>query len=72
MRTLVLMAALWLAGCNRDQSITRGADGNAEWNRRVRAAVPVGSSVADAQSTLEHNGFRCARQTLGEAQLRCE
>ena len=68
----ILAVALSIASCNRDHSITRGADGRSDWDRRLRAAIPIGSPIASAQSTMEHNGFRCRRDALGAQMLRCE
>jgi hypothetical protein len=48
-----------LAACQGDRTITRGADGAGEWDRRLWAAVPVGTPEHDATVTMERNGFRC-------------
>jgi hypothetical protein len=60
-RRLPLLAsvAALLAGCGRDASLTRGADGAPEWGRRLALAVPVGMSADSAWALLARNGFRC-------------
>ena len=69
MRSLVtLLAIVVFAACARDQTITRGAEGSHEWQRRLAAAVPLGTSPDSARASLETNGFRCppaqSRDTL--------
>jgi hypothetical protein len=63
MRTLwigsFLAAVLVLAGCARDSTITRGADGEKDWNRRLTAAVPIGMPAVAARALMERNGFEC-------------
>jgi hypothetical protein len=48
-----------LVACTIDRSITHGADGSPEWDRRLRAAVPIGAQVEDARAVLVRNGFTC-------------
>ena len=67
-----ILDALSTSSCNRDHSITRGSNGPNDWDRRLKAAVPLGISVAQAQATLEHNGFTCHRDALGAQTLRCD
>ena len=51
---------LLLAACAGDRSITHGADGAPEWDRRLQAAIPVGTDAVAARATLEANQFHCA------------
>lgn len=71
-RVLVVLMALSVAACNRDHTITRGASGHGDWDRRLKVAVPIGIPIATAQATLEHNGFACHRDALGAQVLRCD
>ena len=69
MRSLAtILPIVAFAACARDQTITRGAEGGHDWQRRLAAAVPVGMSQDSARVSLEKNGFRCppaqARDTL--------
>jgi len=66
-----LVVALSLA-CGGDHSITRGADGSAEWTRRLIDAVPIGVSGDSARAILERNGFRCQLASDAEASLWCD
>ena len=47
------------AGCAVDRSITHGADGSPEWERRLAAAIPIGITVDSARGIMARNGFRC-------------
>ena len=51
--------SLAFLGCNPDRSITHGADGAPEWDRRLRDAVPIGTQMAEARAILIRNGFNC-------------
>jgi hypothetical protein len=42
-----------------DQTITRGADGEPEWERHLAAAVPLGISGDSARSIMRRNRFQC-------------
>lgn len=46
-------------GCAGDRSITHGADGSPEWDRRLAAAIPIGIPRDSAQAVMLRNGFRC-------------
>lgn len=54
----LIVLCLALAACQGDRTITRGADGAREWDRNLRAAVPIGTLAHDATVTMERNGFR--------------
>jgi hypothetical protein len=56
---MIGLLGLILAACTIDRSITHGADGSPEWDRRLRAAVPIGGPVEDARAVLIRNGFKC-------------
>jgi len=58
--------------CARDSTITRGADGDSHWRRRISAADPVGTSLDDARVTMEANGFKCETISSGAEALGCE
>jgi len=60
LRTRLLIASCLVAvACARDTTITHGADGLPEWQRRLAAAVPLGVSVDSARSVMRANGFDC-------------
>jgi hypothetical protein len=61
MRIMRLLGSLILLGSCRvgDRTITRGADGDQDWARRLTAAVPLGTSADLARATMESNGFSC-------------
>jgi hypothetical protein len=62
---------LLLAACAGDRSITHGADGAPEWDRRLQAAIPVGTDAVAARATLEANQFQCgSADSLGG--FRCD
>ena len=50
-------------GCAGDRSITHGADGSPEWDRRLAAAIPIGIPRDSAQAVMLRNGFRCELRT---------
>jgi hypothetical protein len=67
-----------LAGCRhgdtrlRDTTITRGADGAAEWSRHLASAVPIGIPADSAGAILKRNGFSCQRGADSLAYLYCD
>ena len=72
MRAALLWVSLALSGCRGvDRTITHGADGEADWSRRLAAAIPVGLSRDSARKLLEANGFRCREGADSAAQLWC-
>jgi len=68
-RLLLLVAVL---GCARDRSITKGAENQHEWSRRLSAAVPVGTVADTARATLERNGSQCQATRDTVDHLQCE
>ena len=71
--TSLLVAGTVLCSCGpADHSITRGADGENDWSRRLAAAVPVGTSADSARSTMERNGFACGAIAGTVADLQCD
>src|SRR3954462_5250590 len=56
-----------LTACTVDSTITRGADGSPEWERRLHAAVVVGMASDSGQAILEQNGFTCLHSTAQES-----
>jgi hypothetical protein len=52
-------------GCARDNSITRGADGAPEWDRRLAAAIAPGTTLDSADAIMRRNGFRCQTSADG-------
>jgi hypothetical protein len=68
--TLLLCGAI--LGCARDGTITRGADSESHWVRRVGAAVPIGTTLDSARATMQGNAFRCEAIPTGAEALGCE
>lgn len=68
-RLFTAIAVLLLGGCRLDRTITHGADGRQEWDRRLHAAVPVGMEEGAARSLMHRNGFRCETRP---ARLSCD
>jgi len=64
------VALLGVAAC--DRTITRGADGDPEWASRLGTAVPLGTLVDSARSTMERNGFQCNVGADSAPQLWCD
>jgi hypothetical protein len=60
------------AGCVGDRSITRGADGSPEWDRRLAAAIPIGIPLDSAKAVMLRNGFRCELGADGVRYLWCD
>ena len=60
------------AGCGRDRSITHGADGSSDWDRRLAAAIPIGIPLDSARAIMLHNGFHCELVTDRSRQLWCD
>lgn len=55
-----------------DRTITRGADGEPEWSRRLAAAVPLGISADSARSVMLRNGFQCQEGADSVAYIWCD
>jgi len=76
MRTLwigsLLAAVLAIVGCARDSTITHGADGQKDWNRRLTAAVPIGMPSVAARALMERNGFQCRWIAELPRELECD
>jgi len=53
------LLSLFIVACTIDHTITHGADGSPEWDRRLRSAVAIGAQIEDAQAVLVRNGFKC-------------
>jgi hypothetical protein len=64
------VAALACAGS--DHTITRGADGEQDWSRRLAAAVPLGIPADSARSVMQRNGFRCYDGADSVAYIWCD
>lgn len=56
---LIIVISAPSMGCARDNSITHGADGAPEWDRRLAAAIAPGMIVDSARAVMQRNGFRC-------------
>lgn len=69
---LSLAIGLSLVACSRDRTITHGADGSPEWDRRVRAAVPLGTPLEEARAIMERNGFQCQPDSDNTSVLHCD
>lgn len=68
--TLLLCGVI--LGCARDATITRGADSDSHWLRRVGVAVPIGTTLDAARATMQENGFQCDSNPTGAEALGCE
>ena len=66
------LVAAGLACARPDRTITRGADGEPEWSRRLAAAVPRGISADSARSVMQRNGFRCQEGSDSVAYVWCD
>ena len=67
----LIMAAL--LGCAApDRSITRGADGELDWQRHLSSAVPLGMSEDSVIAVMTHNGFRCNSLTDSALSIHCD
>ena len=71
-RWALILAVASLLGCARRPAITDGAEDVASWNRRLQAAVPLGTPLDQAQSTMERNGFHCTRPATVADPLWCD
>src|SRR3954467_15253692 len=71
-RVLTMIAAYVSLACARDASITHGADGGPECDRRLAAAIPIGMRADSARSTMERNGFRCSASLAEPSSLSCD
>ncbi len=56
------VAALLVAGCTQDRTITRGLKEAPQLHAALVEAIPSGSSVASAVAFMERNHFRCLEQ----------
>lgn len=68
----LILAVIPLVGCARRPTITDGAEDVASWNRQLQAAVPLGTPLDQAQSTMERNGFHCVRPATVADPLWCD
>jgi len=50
----------------------RPADSGQEWDRRVRAAVPVGMPADSARAIMARNGFHCAPAAAERNAIWCD
>ena len=67
-----ILLCVVLSGCARDLTITRGADSESHWRRRIETAVPIGTMMDEARVIMERNGFGCAPSPAGPEALVCE
>jgi hypothetical protein len=65
----IVVMSVATSGCTRERSITHGADGAPEWDRRLAAAVAPGMTVDSARAMMQRNGFRC---TVSAVDLWCD
>jgi len=71
-RLSVLALCLALAACSSDRPITDGADGSPEWDRKLKGAVAIGTSVEDVVMLMQKNGFTCEGLDDTSSTLTCE
>jgi hypothetical protein len=70
--TSLLFFSLTLLSCRAsDRTITHGADGEADWSRRLAAAIPIGLSRDSARAIMEANGFQCRERADSVAYVWC-
>ena len=60
------------AACAADNSITHGADGKPEWDRRLAAAIPIGIPVDSARAIMLESGFHCGIGADSVRHLSCD
>jgi hypothetical protein len=66
------VVAAMVVGCRPgDGTITRGADDQAAWGRRLAVAVPAGIAEDSALATMKTNGFACEKGTEPTIFLLC-
>ena len=71
-RLLLATVCCLLLGCSRDATITGGADGSPEWERKLRGVVPLGTSVVETRAIMSRNGFHCEPATDPVPMLWCK
>ena len=67
----LFLLCLALAACSSDRDLTHGADGSREWDRKLRAAVAVGTSVDDVARLMQQSGFVCEGLSPDSPKLTC-
>ncbi len=71
--TLLVLASTIASACRPgDSTITRGADGDRDWARRLATAVRIGTSADSARGILERNGFTCSAGQDSVAYVQCD
>ena len=70
-RTALPPLLILLLACG-DHTITRGADSEQEWGRRLAAVIPLGTRADTAQATMERNGFQCRTSADSVAYIWCD
>lgn len=69
----ILLGVVTSVACvARDRTITRGADGELEWSRRLGTAVPLGIAAESARAVMLRNGFHCENGVDSAAYIWCE
>jgi hypothetical protein len=73
MRIVLIATMLFvIGGCVGPKSITRGIKEPSQMVEVILSQVPMGTSVADAQTFMEQEGFVCLFSTNAEFQDRKE
>ena len=68
----ILLCAALLLACAKDRTITRGADGNHDWQRLLENAIPVGARADSATRILTANGFKCGALDSTSSSISCD
>ena len=68
----VLAVSVCAACAMPDRTITRGADGSADWDRHLASAIPLGISADSARAIMLGNGFRCQDGVDSVAYIWCD
>ena len=55
-----------------DRTITHGADGPADWAKRLSSAIPLGITGDSARAVMVRNGFRCQDGVDSVAYIWCD
>lgn len=68
----ILACTLLLSACAKDTTITHGAEGAHDWQRRLENAIPLGTTVDSARRILAANGFTCRTLDAIDSTMWCD
>ena len=72
MNQRVLLCTFFLCACAKDRTITRGAEGVHDWQRRLETAIPIGTTGDSATRLLVANGFNCPSKENTDSTIWCD